>query len=159
MRDMMAKLKRTVNEKKTRKCSLPEGTFTFLGFTFGQQVSWKTGRAYVAPAPAPKKVQAICDQISAATRCQTTYRTEREQVTTLNQILVGWATYFRLGYVTAAWQTVQQHACRRLRRWLRRQHKERTGRADRYSDLQLHEGWGLVHLLRSVRRLSLWAST
>ena len=157
MRDMMAKLKLTVNEKKTRKCSLPEETFTFLGFTFGQQYSWKTGRAYIAPTPATKKVQGICDKISEETRVQTTYRTAREQVTRLNQMLVGWATYFRLGYVTAAWQTVQQHACRRLRRWLRRKHKEKTGRASRYGDLQLYEGWGLVHLLRRVRRLSLWA--
>lgn len=45
MRDMMGKLKLTVNEKKTRKCSLPDETFTFLGFTFGRQVSWKSGRA------------------------------------------------------------------------------------------------------------------
>jgi RNA-directed DNA polymerase len=157
MRDMMGKLKLTVNEKKTRKCSLPEETFTFLGFTFGQQHSWKSGRAYVAPAPAAKKVQAICDKISVETQGRTTYRTEREQVTKLNQMMVGWANYFRLGYVTAAWQTVQQHACRRLRRWLRRKHQERTGHADRYCDLQLYEGWGLVQLLRCVRRLPLWA--
>jgi group II intron reverse transcriptase/maturase len=157
MRDMMAKLKLTVNEKKTRRCSLPDETFTFLGFTFGRQYSWKTGRAYVAPAPATKKVQAICDKISEVTRHQTTFRTVGEQVTKLNQMLVGWANYFRLGYVTAAWRIVQQHARRRLRRWLRRKHKERTGRADRYSDLRLHEAWGLADLLRCVRRLPLWA--
>jgi RNA-directed DNA polymerase len=157
MRDMMAKLKLTVNEKKTRKCSLPEETFTFLGFTFGQQVSWKTGRAYVAPAPATKKVQALCDKIGLETRCRTTWRTAEEQVTKLNRMLLGWANYFRLGYVTAAWRVVQHHACRRLRRWLRRKHKDRVGHADRYSDLRLYEGWGLVRLLDCVRRLPLWA--
>src|SRR5262249_28320458 len=137
MRDMMAKLKLTVNEKKTRKCSLPEETFTFLGFTFGKQTSWQTGRAYVAPAPATKKVQAICDRISEATRSRTTLRTVWDQVTKLNQMLVGWANYFRLGYVTAAWRVVQQHACRRLRWWLRRKHKESAGRGEHYPDLQL----------------------
>jgi len=157
MRDMMAKLKLTVNEKKTRKCSLPAETFTFLGFTFGQQHSWKTGRTYLAPTPAANKVQAICDKISAATRCQTTYRDEREQILQLNQMLVGWANYFRLGYVTAAWQTVQRHACRRLRWWLRRKHKEKSGQGEHNPDMQLYEQWGLVNLLRGVRRLSLWA--
>ena len=157
MRGMMGKLKLTVNEKKTRKCSLPEETFTFLGFTFGRQYSWKTGRAYLAPAPATKKVQAICDKISDETRRQTTYRTEAEQVTKLNQILVGWANYFRLGYVTGAWRVVQQHACRRLRRWLRCKHKERAGRGKPYLDQQLYELWGLANLVRGVRRLSLWA--
>ena len=36
MRDMMSKLKLTVNETKTRVCSLPEEKFDFLGYTFGQ---------------------------------------------------------------------------------------------------------------------------
>jgi hypothetical protein len=84
----------TVNEKKTRKCSLPEETFTFLGFTFGQQVSWKTGRAYIAPAPAEKKVHAICNKISETTSCSLTWREIGEEVGRLNQILFGWANYF-----------------------------------------------------------------
>lgn len=156
MRDMMAKLKLTVNEKKTRRCSLPAETFTFLGFTFGRQVSWRTGRPYVGPAPAVKKVQAICERISRATTSQTTYRTAAEQVGKLNQMLFGWANYFRLGYVTAAWRIVQQHACRRLRWWLRRKHKEKAGRGG-YPDMQLYELWGLANLGRCVRRLPLWA--
>jgi group II intron reverse transcriptase/maturase len=156
MREMMSKLKLTVNETKTRKCSVPAETFTFLGFTFGQRYSWKTGRAYVAPAPARKKVQAICQKISEATSSQTTLRTAAEQVTKLNQLLVGWANYFRLGYVTAAWRVVQQHACRRLRWWLRRKHKEKAGRGG-YPDMQLYELWGLANLVRCVRRLPLWA--
>lgn len=157
MRDMMAKLKLTVNEKKTRSCSLPDEAFTFLGFTFGKQTSWRTGRTYVAPVPAKKKVQAICKRISDLTGSQTTYRSPAEQVTKLNQILVGWANYFRLGYVTAAWRIVQQHACRRLRWGLRRKHKDRAGRGEHYPDMQLYELWGLANLGRCVRRLPLWA--
>jgi group II intron reverse transcriptase/maturase len=84
MREMMEKLKLTVNEKKTRQCAMPEGTFTFLGFTFGRQVSWKTGRAYLAPAPAEKKVLAICAKISEETSRRTTYRSDVEQVVRLN---------------------------------------------------------------------------
>ena len=77
---------------------------------------------------------------------------------TLNQMLLGWANYFRLGYVTAAWKVVQQHTCRRLRWWLRRKHKARAGRGQRYPDRQLYERYGLVNLVRRVRRLPLWAS-
>jgi RNA-directed DNA polymerase len=36
MRDMMRKLKLTVNETKTRVCTLPEEKFEFLGYTFGR---------------------------------------------------------------------------------------------------------------------------
>jgi RNA-directed DNA polymerase len=159
MRDMMAKLKLTVNEAKTRTCSVPAETFTFLGFTFAARISWKTGRAYVAPAPAKKKVQALCDKISLVTRRQTTYRSEAEQVIQLNHVLIGWANYFRLGYVTAAWQIVQQHACRRFRRWLRCKHKDKRGPGTGYPDVQLYERWGLVSLFRCMRRLPLWASS
>ena len=43
MRDMMSKLKLTVNETKTRVCKLPEEKFDFLGYTFGRCYSPKTG--------------------------------------------------------------------------------------------------------------------
>jgi RNA-directed DNA polymerase len=157
MRDMMAKLKLTVNERKTRRCTIPAETFTFLGFTFGPQTSCKTGRVYVTPTPATKKVDAICDTLSAATCGTTVWRDEAEQVGRLNQILVGWASYFNLGYVTAAWRVVQQHACRRLRWWLRRKHKARRGHGQSYPDMRLYEEYGLVNLVRTVRRSPLWA--
>lgn len=158
MRDLMAKLKLTVNDRKTRVCSVPEETFTFLGFTFGRRYSWRTGKAYVAPAPATKKVQAICDKISEATSGRTTWRDEADRVATLNQLLRGWANYFRIGYVTGAWRVVQQHTCRRLRWWVRRKHGAKRGQGQRYSDLQLYERLGLVNLVRDVRRLPLWAN-
>jgi len=47
MRDIMTKLKLTVNETKTRVCKLPEEKFDFLGYTFGRCYSPKTGRAYI----------------------------------------------------------------------------------------------------------------
>jgi RNA-directed DNA polymerase len=156
MRQMMEKLRLTVNEKKTRRCRLPDETFTFLGFTFGEQVSWKTGRRYITPAPAKKKVLSICEKITEVTSSQTTWRTEAEQVQQLNQILKGWGNYFRIGYVTGAWSRVQQHACRRLRWWMHRKRGKR-GSHQGYPDMQLYEKYGLVNLTRTVRRISLWA--
>jgi RNA-directed DNA polymerase len=156
MRRMMERLRLTVNEEKTRQCSLPDETFTFLGFTFGRQVSRRSGRAYVAPVPAKKKVHAICTKISAMTSGQTTWRETAEQVGHLNQVLMGWANYFRLGFVTGAWQVVQQHACRRLRWWLRRKHGQ-AGGVHGYPDMHLYEEYGLVHLIPRIRRLPLWA--
>jgi RNA-directed DNA polymerase len=156
MRQMMEKLRLTVNEKKTRLCHLPEEKFTFLGFTFGLQVSWKTGRPYVAPSPAESKVRKINQTISGLTSNRTTYRDETEQVRRLNQVLSGWGNYFRLGYVTGAWHEVQQHACRRLRRWLRRKHKQRGG-VQGYPDMQLYEKYGLLNLRRAIARIPLWA--
>ena len=163
MRSMMERLKLTVNEKKTRQCSLGEvqstdGQFTFLGFTFGRQVSWRTGRPYLAPTPAEKKVLGICTRISEETSRRMQYRTEAEQVRRLNQILMGWGNYFRLGYVTGAWAVVQQHACRRFRRWLRGKHGQRAGHRGP-PDLRLYEDYGLKQLTVCIRRISLWATS
>jgi retron-type reverse transcriptase len=39
LRELMGKLKLTVNEEKTRICTVPEGEFDFLGYTFGRLYS------------------------------------------------------------------------------------------------------------------------
>ena len=36
LREIMGRLKLTVNEEKTRVCKVPEGQFEFLGYTFGR---------------------------------------------------------------------------------------------------------------------------
>ena len=45
LREIMGKLKLTVNEEKTRICKVPEGEFDFLGYTFGRMYSARTGKA------------------------------------------------------------------------------------------------------------------
>src|SRR5258707_15846185 len=64
MRDIMTKLKLTVNETKTRVCKLPEEKFDFLGYTFGRCYSPKTGRAYIGTVPSKKRVIRVCEAIS-----------------------------------------------------------------------------------------------
>ena len=48
MREMMRRLKLTVNEAKTRVCHLPQERFDFLGYTFGRYYSPQTGRRIYA---------------------------------------------------------------------------------------------------------------
>jgi group II intron reverse transcriptase/maturase len=156
MREIMDRMKLTVNERKTRLCSLPAGEFTFLGYTFGEQVSWKTGRRYLTPTPSRKKVDAICAKISDLTSSRTTWRPIAEEVRLLNQLLAGWGNYFRVGYVTGAWQVVQQHACRRLRRWMQRR-RGRRGSRQTFPDMQLYQKYQLLKLVTAVPRKRLWA--
>ena len=59
MRGMMAKLKLTVNETKTRLCRLPEETFDFLGYTLGRNYDRRTGAPYVGPRPSRKKIRRL----------------------------------------------------------------------------------------------------
>jgi len=146
MRNMMSRLKLTVNETKTRVCKLPEEKFDFLGYTFGRCYSPKTGRAYLGTTPSKKRVQRICQAISEATRRNKTQQACEQIVAQLNRQMIGWANYFCLGPVRKAYSAVERHTCRRLRQWLRAKHKRKGGCTTRYSDQLLHDQFGLVRL-------------
>ena len=51
---IMGKLKLEVNAEKTRIYKMPNGTFDFLGYTFGRAYSSKTGQARLAYWPSKK---------------------------------------------------------------------------------------------------------
>ena len=146
MRNMMSKLKLTVNDTKTRVCKLPEEKFDFLGYTFGRCYSTKTGRAYLGTTPSKKRVQRICKAISQETERNKTLLAQETVITTLNRIMSGWANYFCLGPVWKAYCVVERHTCRRLRQWLRAKHKRKGAGIKRYSDQLLHDKFGLVRL-------------
>jgi group II intron reverse transcriptase/maturase len=111
MRDIMVKLKLTVNETKTRVCKLPEEKFDFLGYTFGRNYSPKTGRgAHIGTVPSKKRVIRICETISELTGRDQTLLDQETVVGKLNRSMIGWANYFCLGPVSKAYQAVDQHA-------------------------------------------------
>ena len=146
MREMMLKLKLTVNEKKTRVCYLPEEKFDFLGYTFGRCYSMRRRRVYLGTVPSKKRVQRICRAISAETGRDTVGQTPQALVEKLNRMLIGWANYFCLGAVSKAYSAVDMHARWRLRRWLCDKHKERRPGYKRFPEASLHGVYGLVQL-------------
>jgi hypothetical protein len=156
MQDMMKKLKLTVNETKTRVSKLPEEKFDFLGYTFGRCYSTKTGRAYLGTVPAKKRVIRICQAISKETGHNRTQLDHQIVVTKLNQMMNGWANYFCLGPVSKAYHALDQHACKRLRQWLRAKHKVSGAASGRFSDDRLHDHFGLVRITNRTRSFS-WA--
>jgi RNA-directed DNA polymerase len=145
MRAMMQKLNLTVNETKTRLCRVPEETFNFLGYTLGRCYSPKTGRAYMGTRPSSKKIQALCLAIREQTSRSWTFLDTEEMVGRLNRMVVGWANYFCLGPVKAAYRIVDTHACFRLRQWLGRKHKVQGTSRSRFSEPYLRR-LGLIRL-------------
>src|SRR6202165_5193641 len=67
LREIMGKLKLTVNEEKTRICKVPDGEFDFLGYTFGRMYSAKTGKAYLGHRPSRKSIRRMAENIHALT--------------------------------------------------------------------------------------------
>lgn len=146
MRDMMRRLKLTVNEAKTRVCQVPRQTFDFLGYTFGPCWSYRRRRMYRGTRPSKRRVQRVCRAISDQTRPAYQARDEAEQVGLLNQMTLGWANYFRLGSVSRAYRAIDMHARKRLRQWLSAKHKRQSSGWAAYTDSFLHDRLGLVRL-------------
>jgi RNA-directed DNA polymerase len=158
MRDIMEKLKLTVNDTKTRVCRLPEQKFDFLGYTFGRCYSPQTGKAYLGTVPAKKRVRRICEAISSETGRNKTLQDHETVVEKLNRMMNGWANYFCLGPVSKAYRAVEQHARKRLRQWLCAKHKVSWPATKQFPEADLHDEFGLVRLTERTRSLP-WATS
>ena len=151
MRDMMGRLKLTVNETKTKLCRVPDESFDFLGYTIGRCYSPKTGRAYIGTRPSKKKVNRLCREISEMTQGRWRFKDVEEQVAAINRKLTGWSNYFCLGSVSNAYGGVDFHAIRRLRHWLCKKHKVKGAGVSRFPAEYLTLELGLVRLPRIKR--------
>jgi len=146
LREIMRKLKLTVNEEKTRICRVPEEHFDFLGYTFGRIYSARTGQANLGLRPSKKSVKRVIEKIHALTDQAWLWQDAAELVARVNRTLRGWANYFRVGTVSKAYRALEAYTVMRLRRWVCRKHKVR-GRGYRlYSPRYLYQTLGLVRL-------------
>jgi RNA-directed DNA polymerase len=157
MRQLMGRLRLTINEEKTHYCRVPRQHFDFLGYTFGRYYPPYSGRAYLSARPSKRSVRRQIESIREKTAKQRTLLPAEQIVTELNDGLRGWANYFALGPVEDAYRAIESCVTRRLRRWLCIKHEIRGSGCYRFTDQYLHDTLGLVRIRDLVHHLP-WAN-
>jgi RNA-directed DNA polymerase len=105
-----------------------------------------TQKQCVYTTPSRKAVQAAKDKVRWKTRRSTLQLSLAGLITSLNQTLRGWATYFRQGVSSRAFHHLDNHAWWRIVGWIRAKYqgKTRIGWKElrrRFCD----QGWRLAH--------------
>ena len=73
-----------------------------------------------------------------------------------NRATLGWANYSRLGQVAPPYAAIDAQATKRLRQWLCRKHKVKSGKYVRYPDERLWQSMGLTRLKGQTASIA-WA--
>jgi group II intron reverse transcriptase/maturase len=142
MRELMGKLGLTVNEEKTRLVGLPEGSFDFLGYTFGQQYG-RGGKPYLGTRPSRKALSRVLRRIHEETSVRWNTTTPEKRVEEVNRVLRGWCGYFDQGPVFKAYRVLRRYTEWRLRRWMMKKRGRRGTGYRQYPDEYLYGTLGL----------------
>lgn len=152
-RRILERLKLTVNEEKTRMVHATQGSFDFLGYTFGPCYAVGSGRAYLGAKPSPKRVQRIVRAIGVFLRTHP-QDSPKDVITRVNSRLQGWANYYSYGTLTKAYGVVDRAVTEKVRAWLCKKYRVEGVGTREFPDATLWRGYNLVRLqqLLTARR-------
>jgi RNA-directed DNA polymerase len=146
-RGVMGRLGLTLNATKTCVRDAWKETFDFLGYTFGQQVVYTgSGQRAMDARPSKKSILRVKRKLHEGLSPWNVEPWEQvaEQV---NRVLVGWSNYFSCGTVYYAYRGVDNHLYDRVRHFLRRRHKVKSGGTSLVPTGKSLRAWGIVRLL------------
>jgi RNA-directed DNA polymerase len=148
----LSKIGLTIHPTKTRLCYAREEPFDFLGYTFGPDRHWRTGKRILVAQPSKKAQKRLKEKVNTLL-----YRGNPmpwpELRDRLNRLLQGWAEYFSFGWTGRSHQAIRSHVAHRVRRFLCRRHKLRIGGTGRFGWEEIHGERGVLDLLHLQRRL------
>jgi group II intron reverse transcriptase/maturase len=123
LRQILERLKLTLNETKTKIVNAHKESFDFLGFSLWMAESRKSGKLYSHVQPSKKSLQIIKDRVTELTNRTRTVKPLEWIVNELNATLRGWVGYFHYRNCSIALKNLRYHTEERLRTHLRKRHK------------------------------------
>lgn len=151
VREIVTGLGLEVNEEKTKIRHIAEG-FDFLGFTFREGISPKSGRLVRVKVPRKKSIQSIGQKVKATLQKTCLGKPVREAIARINPKLRGWANYFKIGNSYVAALKVQHRVCEELRIFVRRRHSRKDRRGYRHWPDSFFYREGLLYVPNLIRR-------
>lgn len=145
LRQILERLKLTLNEAKTKVVDAYAGKFDFLGFTAWMGKGRKTGKYYPHIQPSKKAEQKVKDRITELTQRDRTIMPLEWVVNEANTMLRGWVGYFHYRNCSQTLIKVRNHLEQRMITHLRKRHKVRDRKSGyvRFPNRSLYEKYGL----------------
>ena len=144
-RQILERLKLTLNETKTKIVNAHKDKFDFLGFSIRMAESWKTGNLYPHVQPSKKSLQKIKDRVTELTGRRRTIMPLEWIVKEVNATVRGWVGYFHYRNCSKALGLIRSHVEERLITHIRKRHKIRNRNAGyvRFPDRLLYKRYNL----------------
>ncbi len=122
--EVLAPIGLRLSEAKTSVCHIDEG-FDFLGFRIQRKRKRGSDKRFVYTFASEKSIANIRRKVKALTRRSTLGMIPGEVIHRLNQMMRGWANYFKHAVVKHVFSKIGWYARTRATRWLRERHKGR----------------------------------
>ena len=159
LRQILERLKLTLNETKTKIVNAHKEKFDFLGFSIRMAESWKTGNLYPHVQPSKKALQKIKDRVTELTARRRTIMPLEWIVKEVNATLRGWVGYFHYRNCSKALGQIRSHVEERLITHLRKRHKIRNRNAGyvRFPDRLLYKRYNLYKVPTTAAWMKVYA--
>ena len=143
-RHILTRLGLTLNETKTRVCHAWDEPFDFLGYRFGVQYLFGSGRRYLAAYPSDKSLRHFKAKLRRMIGHHMSWQSEEELVGNVNRVMRGWLNYFSYGSLWKTYNHLQRFLQARVRGWLVHKHRVEGRGECRYPAAYIYESLGLV---------------
>ncbi len=148
-REVMEKMRLSLNETKTVIRDAREEHFDFLGYSFGTVWFKKDGRRYMGAEPSMKSIGRLKRKVRELLVPQEK-GSWLQVCKRLNALLKGWSAYFSHGTTQPAFRAVERNVYNRVRRFLVQRHKLQSRGIRRFSSEKVFGEMG-VFLPRPIR--------
>jgi len=150
--EVMKRLGLTLNPTKTCVRDAWKETFDFLGYTYGRQMVYtRKGVRQMDARPSKRSIERVKRKLHEVLRPWNTGAWS-EVAERVNRIVVGWSNYFNHGTLFFAYRAVDNHLYDRVRHFLRRRHKVKSGGTSLLPTGKSLREWGIVRLLDVTMR-------